>query len=142
MEENKVMTEEFAENTVQQAYDNLTAAAAKMDEAVALQKATEQAVSATTSKACSGKNLLIGGGCLVAGGIAGYALDHWGIPAIKKGWAKHKEKKAAKKAEKEQKKAAKSGKKPAPAKEEKPAPAPANTPDDGVNPMDIDTTID
>ena len=140
MEENKVITEEFVENAVQKAYDNLTTAAADMDKAVALQKATETAVSATTSNVNVGKTVLVGVGGLVTGGIAGYCLDHWGIPAIKKGLAKHKAKKAAKKAEKEQKKAAKA-KKPA-AQEEKPAPAPANQEGDGIDPRDIDTKID
>lgn len=141
MEENNVMTEEFVENAVQEAYNNLTASAEDVDKAVAIQKATEQAVSATKG-GCTGKTFLIGGSCLVAGGIAGYAFDHWAMPVIKKGWAKHKAKKAQKKAEKAQKKAAKSGKSEAAGKEEAPKPAPANTPTDGIDPRDVNTNID
>jgi hypothetical protein len=140
MEEN-IMTEEIAENAVQEAYNNLTAAAEDMDKAVAIQKATEQAVSATKG-GCTGKTLLVGGGCLVAGGIAGYAFDHWAMPAIKKCLAKHKAKRAQKKAEKAQKKAAKSGKSEATGKEEAPKPAPANTPADGIDPRVINTSIE
>jgi hypothetical protein len=113
-----------------------------MDKAVAIQKATEQAVSATKG-GCTGKTLLVGGGCLVAGGIAGYAFDHWAMPAIKKGLAKHKAKRAQKKAEKAQKKAAKSGKSEGAAgKDAEPKPAPANTPADGIDPRVINTSID
>lgn len=137
MEENNVITEGIVENAVQKACESLTTTA---DTTVALQKATETAVSATTSNVNVGKTVLVGVGGLVTGGIAGYCIDHWAIPAIKKGWANHKAKKAAKKAEKEQKKAAKD-KKPA-AQAEKPAPAPANQEDEGIDPRDIDTKID
>lgn len=131
-------------------------AAQKMEEAAKNldEKIVETGLQVTTNlpaavssqqKSWTGTNIAVGVGLTLGGGALGFALDHWGLPALNKMWESHKAKKAEKKAKKAAKKAAKdkakkTSDKPAETKTEAAETRPDQAP--GIDPMTVNPTID
>lgn len=124
MEENNIMTEEIVEKTVEAA-----------ENAVAAVTDNSLTTSVAPKTGGIGKELAIGGAGLAVGGIAGYCLDRWVVPKVKKVLSERKEKRARKKEEKNRKKAVKDQ------KAETKATADSK-PEDGVDPMEVEAKID
>ena len=113
------MNETIVNEVVEKAEEQLETAAENLDKAIAnVANAPSQPLN--VSKGSGLKNTLIAGGLVIGGGVAGYAIDHWVAPAIKKKWNEIKQNREKKKAEKKAKAEAKKAE-----KEQKPADAPA-----------------
>ena len=119
------MEENIMNEVVEKAEEQLVTAAENMDKVLAETVTQLPTVPAVAPKKFGLKNLLVGGGLVVGGGVAGFAIDRWVLPAVNNKIEKFKANREKKKAEKKAKAAAKKA-----AKEQKPTEAPAPTNDD------------
>lgn len=146
MEEMTNVVEQVAEATAEQVCDTLQEAAGNVDVAAAAQKALDEVtipVSSAPAKSGLGKTLLRDGALVLGGAVIGGAVDHWVLPAVKKGISWGKQKMAERKAEKAAKKAKKAAAKSQAAKQDNTAAVAATVSDDeGIDPTAIDATIE